>query len=47
MALYDNKIAGVVWRKLKEEEKKKFLGLEEGEIPGFTENGDLFRYNFN
>jgi hypothetical protein len=46
VALYDKKIAGVIWRKLKEEEKKKFVGLSEGAAPGFTENGALFRYAF-
>ena len=42
VALYDTKIAAVIWKKLKEEEKKKFVGYGD-EIPGFTENGELFR----
>ena len=43
VALYDSKIAAVIWKKLKEEEKKKFISVSEDEVPGFTENQDLFR----
>ncbi|KAL5264641.1 hypothetical protein ACHWQZ_G005654 [Mnemiopsis leidyi] len=43
VALYDSKIAAVIWKKLKEEEKKKFISVSEDEVPGFTENRDLFR----
>ena len=44
VALYDSKIAAVIWKKLKDEEKKKFISVSENEVPGFTENQDLFRF---
>ena len=45
VALYDKKIAGVVWKKLDEEEKKKFH-VDEDDIPAFKENEELFRFIF-